>query len=47
MLNNSQITSRQLVKIFTYRCITIGKLLNLITEVNYENAMELASKCDG
>ncbi len=41
-LNNHKITSKQLTAIYSRRTATIGLRLNLITEVNFEQAITLA-----
>lgn len=45
-LNSHRLTSRQLTAIYCYRTATIGLRLNLITEVNFANAISQAEKCD-
>ncbi len=38
-LESKEVTSVQLLNLFAYRCKTIGHKLELITEIDYENAM--------
>ena len=46
MLDQRQVTSEQLLLIFLKRAITIGVDHELITDHNYEEALELAQECD-
>ena len=41
-----EITSVDLVNVYGYRCQKYGRELNLITEENYEEAMEIAKLRD-
>jgi fatty acid amide hydrolase len=45
-LEKGQTTSENLVKIFTKKCITLGKEMNLITDINYEKALKRAQEFD-
>jgi len=46
MLNDDEVTSEQILVTYHRRAITIGRDLELITESNFKNALELARKCD-
>ncbi|KAL4484606.1 hypothetical protein ABPG74_019783 [Tetrahymena malaccensis] len=46
MLKNSEVTCEDLVNIFTERAITIGIDLELLTDVNYQEAITLAKQYD-
>ncbi|EGR34573.1 hypothetical protein IMG5_006590 [Ichthyophthirius multifiliis] len=46
MLENKEITSVDLVNIFSQRAQQIGQELNIITELNYTEAIQLAIQCD-
>jgi len=42
MLKNNEISSRDLVMIFTHRCLTVGLSLNCLTEFNFDEAVTVA-----
>ena len=46
LLDQRQVSSEQLLIIFFKRAVTIGVELELITDVNYEEALLLAQECD-
>lgn len=46
MLKKNEVSSEDLVNIFTHRCKEIGLEYNCITEFDYDNAIELARNLD-
>lgn len=46
MLKNNEISSRDLVMIFTHRCLTVGLSLNCLTEFNFDEAVTVADQLD-
>ncbi|KAL4456459.1 hypothetical protein ABPG74_000566 [Tetrahymena malaccensis] len=46
MLKRGEVTSENLVNAFAIRCQTIGHEYKAITEMNYEQAIQLARECD-
>jgi len=46
LLNDDRITSEQILVTYHRRAITIGRDLELITESNFTDALQLARKCD-
>jgi len=46
MLNNDKITSEEILLIYIQRVRTIGLSYELIADINFEEALEVARKCD-
>ncbi len=46
MLNQREVSSKQLVTVFGIRSMTVGLDYRLITEENIEEAISMAEKCD-
>lgn len=46
MLKNNEVSSKDLVMIFTHRCLTVGLKLNCLTEFNFDEAIAVAEKLD-
>lgn len=46
LLKKGEVSSRNLVMIFTSRCLDIGMQLNCITEFNFEDALSTADRLD-
>lgn len=43
---NNEVTSVEIVAVYSQRCHTIGRQLNLVTEEFYDEALELAAQKD-